>query len=188
MSISNNLDKLTKMRREDRAVEDDSRIRQFLAEAPYGMLATDCEGQPMLHVNTFVYDESTHSLYMHTARQGRTRTNIDSSPSVCFSAAKMGRLLPAKAAREFSVEYESVTVFGKALIVNDRKQARDKMQLLLDKYFGHLKPERDYCPITAAEIDEITVIQIQIRAWTGKCKKVEDDFPGAFFFGENPRD
>ena len=145
-------DPRTDMRRKDRAVEDDAWIRRFLAESPEGILATVDGDQPFVHVNTFVYDEATHAIYLHTAGKGRLRTNIEANPKVSFCSSRMGRLLPADTAREFSVEYESVIIFGRASILTDLELAKEKMQLLLDKYFRHLKPGTDYRPITDTEI------------------------------------
>ena len=175
---------LTTMRRKDRAVTDDAWIRDFLSQTPEGVLATVDADQPYLHVNTFVYDESTHAIYLHTAGQGRLRTNVEANPRVSFCVSRMGRLLPADTAREFSVEYESVIAFGHGSILTDLEQAKQKMQLLMDKYFGHLEPGRDYRPITDKEIAEISVFKFAIESWSAKRKDVEGEFPGAFRFGE----
>lgn len=179
------------VRRADRAIEDEAWIAAFLNRAAFGFLATVHSGQPFLNSNLFVYDADAHAIYMHTARVGRTRANItdgmdtaQSSPSggspVCFSAAEMGRLLPAEEALEFSVEYSGIVVFGKAQIVTDKAEMRHGLQLLLDKYFPHLQPERDYHPITDDELARTSVYRIDIESWSGKRKQVADDFPGAF--------
>jgi len=177
-------DPRTTMRRKDRAVDDDTWIRDFLAQSPEGILATSEDGQPFLNVNTFVYDEATHAIYMHTAGQGRLRSNVAANPKVSFCVSRMGRLLPADTAREFSVEYECVIVFGRASIMTDMKLAKEKMQLLMDKYFGHLKPGTDYRPITDKEIAEISAYKIDVESWSAKRKQVDGEFPGAFRFGD----
>ncbi len=175
----------TAIRKHDRAA-DEEWIKKFIKEAPYGNLATVHGDQPFINMNLFVYDEETHSIYMHTAGHGRTRDNIDAADKVCFSVSKLGRLLPAKVSREFSCEYEGVVVFGSGSVITDMKFARDKIQLLTDKYFPHLKPGEDYRPITPAEIAEISAYQIKITQWSGKRKEVEADFPGAFRYEERP--
>ena len=68
-------------------------------------LATVYEGQPFINTNLFVYEEDKHVIYMHTARTGRTRNNVNEEERVCLSVFEMGRLLPDKIALEFSVEY-----------------------------------------------------------------------------------
>jgi uncharacterized protein len=175
---------ISQVRRSDRAVEDEQWIRGLLQRAPMGTLATVQEGQPFLNTNLFVYDEAAHVIYMHTARFGRTRTNVEGGERVCFTVNEMGRLLPADEALEFSVEYSGVVVFGRASVVTEQTEMRHGLQILLDKYFPHLKPERDYRPIVDAELVRTSVYRIEIDEWSGKKKQVSDDFPGAFLYGE----
>ncbi len=177
---------ISQVRRKDRAVTDDAWIREFLHRAPMGVLATAVDDQPFINANLFVYDESKQAIYMHTARLGRTRTNIEANGRVCFSVSEMGRLLPANVALEFSVEYAGVTVFGTATVVADPKEAAYGLQRLLDKYFSHLKPGVDYRAIIDEELRRTAVYRIDIEQWSGKQKQVADDFPGAFFYGELP--
>ena len=177
-----NPDPRVDIRRKDRQVTDETWIRSFLHQAPVGVLATVQQIQPYLNPNLFVYDEARHAIYMHSARIGRTHDNIDQEPQVCFSVFEMGRLLPASEALEMSVEFSSVVVFGRARIIEDPEEASRMLQMLLDKYFSHLSPGRDYRPIQPEELKRTAVYCIQIEAWTGKRKQVEADFPGAFFY------
>jgi nitroimidazol reductase NimA-like FMN-containing flavoprotein (pyridoxamine 5'-phosphate oxidase superfamily) len=101
---------------------------------------------------------------------------------VSFGVGEMGRLLPAATAMEMSVEYASVIVFGRAHIVTDQAEARRGLQLLLDKYFAHLRPGSHYRPMTDEEIARTTVYRIDIDAWSAKRKQVAEDFPGAFTY------
>jgi nitroimidazol reductase NimA-like FMN-containing flavoprotein (pyridoxamine 5'-phosphate oxidase superfamily) len=173
----------TATRRPDRAVEDEVWIKALLRRAPVGVLALSFDGQPFVNTNLFVYDEAAHAIYMHTARTGRTRAAVEANPRVCFTVSEMGRLLPASEAGGFSVEYASVILFGRGGIIADRAQAKDALQLLLEKYFPHLKPDHDYQPITLNELKRTSVYRIDIEQWSGKQKKADDDFPGAFLYG-----
>lgn len=176
----------TDVRRADRAVTDEDWIRDTLCTAAWGTLATVHDGQPFVNSNLFVYDEDRHALYLHTARVGRTKANVASGASegvsVCFGVFAMGRMLPADEALEFSVEYEGVTVFGRAHIVTDGDEAERGLQLLLDKYAPHLRPGRDYRSITADELKRTAVYRVDIESWVGKRKEAPADFPGAFHY------
>ena len=174
------------VRRADRAVEDEAWIRAFLQRAAFGTLATVEDDQPFLNTNLFVYDEPAHAIYLHTARLGRTRSNVEAGSKVCFGVSEMGRLLPADEALEFSVEYAGVIVFGQGSIVTDEQEATRILQLLLDKYAPHLRPGHDYRPPILEEIKRTTVYRIAISAWSGKRKAVAHDFPGAYVYGEFP--
>jgi len=173
------------VRRADRAIEEDAWIRDFLRRAATGYLATVYEGQPFINSNLFVYDEAAHAIYMHTARLGRTRSNVEADERACFTVSEMGRLLPADEALEFSVEYAGVTILGRASIIEDTDEAKRALQLLLDKYAPHLKPGVHYRPTTDEELARTAVYRIQIDAWSGKRKQAEPDFPGAFYYEKN---
>jgi len=56
--------------------------------------------------------------------------------------------------------------------------------MLLKKYFAHLEYGKDYRSIQPDELARTGVYQIQIDEWSGKRKQVEEDFPGAFFYGK----
>lgn len=167
--------------RKDRA-KDDAWIRAELKRVPFGMLATEYQGQPFIKPTSFVYDEAENTIYIHGALEGRMRTNLEVNPRVSFCVAEMGRLLPANTAMEVGVEYASVVVFGKAELVADTAQARHGLQLLLDRYFPDLKPGVDYREILPQELDITAVYRITIESWSGKEDKAKEDFPGAFTY------
>ena len=139
------------MRRRDRG-RDDAWIGAYLQAASFGFLATVREGQPFLNSNLFVYDPGRHAIYLHTARTGRTETNLSEPVPVAFSTAAMGRLLPADEALEFSVEYSGVVVFGTGQVVEDAEEAEAGLQMILDRYAPHLEPGRDYREIVPEEM------------------------------------
>ena len=167
--------------RKDRA-KDDTWIKAYLKRVPFGMLATEYEGQPFIKPTLFVYDEAEHAIYIHGALQGRMRTTLELNPRVSFCIAEMGRLLPADTAMEVGVEYASVVVYGRAELLSDADQARHGLQLLLDRYFPHLKPSIDYREILPQELDITAVYRIKIESWSGKEDRAKDDFPGAFTY------
>ena len=158
------------MRRQDRAVSDPSELRALLQRSQFGTLATSLDAQPYQNINLFWFDAEHQRIYFHTALEGRTRTNIEANPRVCFSVAEMGRLLPAETALEFSVEYASVIAFGQARVVEDEQEARCGLQGLLDKYFPDLKPGVHYRPILDEELKQTAVYAIDIENMSGKRK------------------
>ncbi len=178
------LTNIDQMRRKDRQVNDEAWIVDYISNADFGTLATVSEDQPFMTMTVFVYDKNTHAIYLHTSKHGRLFANIVHNKKVCFSLGKMGRLLPADTAREFSNEYTSLVAFGTCDVMTDMKDAKDKMYLLLDKYFPHLKKDDDYKAITQPEIEEIAVFKISIDTWTAKQKIAEQGFPGAMSFSD----
>lgn len=177
----------TTIRRRDRAVNDETWIRDFLETAPVGVLATNYEGHPFINSNIFAFDAEAEVIYLHTARVGRTRSNAESNDAgvpACFHIMQMGRMLPAKRALEFSVEYAGVMVFGTLSVIEDPEQAQRSLQVIMDKYAPHLKPEQDYEPATLDDLKRTSVYQLRIESVSGKRKVVAEDFPGAYLFSE----
>ncbi len=177
---------LNKIRRSDRG-KNDSWIRNFLTQGEAGTLATAADNQPFLVTRNYAFDAQRHAIYLHGAVKGRTYENVQANARVCFSVSEMGRLLPDKEAQEFGVEYSGVVVFGTATIVEDAKEATHGLQLLMDKYFPQYVLGKDYEPIGAPALNVTAVYRIDIESWSGKEKKVRDDFPGAFYFKDLKR-
>ncbi len=159
-------------RRTDRQITDEAELHAMLAAADVGYLALSVNGQPYINPNLFWFDGER--IYFHTARKGRTRASIEANPRVCFTVAERGRFLPAETALNFSVEYASVIVFGRARVLEEEAEKTRALQGLLDKYFPHLQPGRDYRPITPDELARTAVYAIEIEAISGKRKSAPD--------------
>lgn len=168
-----------RLRRRDRG-RDDEWIRGFLSWAPFGFLATVADDRPFLNSNLFVYEPESHCIYLHTARTGRTPQNVARGGLATFSAAVMGRFLPAPEALEFSVEYAAVVAFGETRPVTDREERRRAMEFVMRKYAPHLEAGADYRAITAKELTRTGVHRLDIDVWSGKEKVAPPDFPGAY--------
>ena len=161
---------------------DDAWIAAFWQRVPFGILATEHAGQPFQKPTLFVYSPDDHAIYFHGATEGRLPQNLQANPRASFCAAEMGRLLPADTAMEFGVEYASAVVFGPVRVLTDPAEAERALQLLLDRYFPHLKPGEDYRAIIPEELAITAVYRLDIEAWSGKEDVSPEDFPGAFNF------
>ncbi len=175
---------LKKVRRKDREVNNEAWIKDFLNRSPFGVLGTADSDQPFLNSKLFVYDEVTNAIYLHGASQGRTPASIRANDRVCFTVSEMGRLLPADEACEFSVEYASVVVFGRAQILSDPDDIIYGLQLLLDKYFPDHFPGNHYPTLDLKQVSGTAVYRITIESWSAKQKQAPPDFPGAFFYNQ----
>ena len=173
---------LTKIRREDRTITDDVWIAAFLQQTPVIVVGFTDGSQPYVKPTLFVYDNERQAIYFHATEFGRTTEVLRQHPKATLTAFEMGRLLPAARAMEFSVEYASVIAYGEISLIENEEEATYGLQLLLDKYFPHLKSGRDYAPIQPVELKITAVFRLDIREWVGKRKKVVEDFPGAFLY------
>ena len=147
---------------------DDEWIRAFLKRGQIAHIASRWDSQPFIIPTTFFYDQAGHRLIFHSSIAGRTRANIERHPEVCAEVSEMGRLLPSNVALEFSLQYRSVIVFGKAYLIEDRNEQREVLHKLIAKYFGDMQIGKDYRPTTDDELRQTSVYEIRIESWSGK--------------------
>ena len=159
-------------RRPENAMSDDW-VRAFLGRALIGHVATLWDDQPFITPTNFWYDPERHEIYYHSNVVGRLRANSERHARVCFETSEFGRFLPSNVALEFSIQYESVMVFGAVSVLDDDADKRRALQGLLEKYFPGMQAGRDYRPITDAELKRTSVYAVKIESWSGKRNWVE---------------
>lgn len=162
---------LNKVRRHDREIKDTEWIVAFLQRAEYGVLATCKDGQPFTVARNFSYDPEKHVIYFHGARKGRTFENVAEGALANLNVSEMGEWILADRAMNFGVEYKGVVVFGRLSIVEDIKEAKHGLQLLMDKHFPELRPDVDYESTTDDDLQVTAVLRLDIDSWSGKEKK-----------------
>ena len=148
--------------------QEDAWVVDFLKISKIGHIATRWDGQPFITPSTFWFDEEKNIIYFHSNIVGRVRANIERHPEVCFETSDFGRFLPSNIALEFSMQYQSVIVFGKIQIVEDLQEKKRGLYGLIDKYFPGMKPGEDYRPITENELKHTSLYAIHIESWSGK--------------------
>ena len=147
---------------------DDAWVREFLAQAEVGHIASRWDDQPFITPTLFWYDPQRHEIYFHSNITGRLRANIERHAEVCFEASRMGRLLPANTALEFALQYESAVAFGRGRLLDDNEEKRRALYGLIEKYYPTMTPGGQYRPITEQELDRTAVYAIAIESWSGK--------------------
>ena len=147
---------------------DDGWIRAFLREAKVGHIASVRGDMPFLNPSTFWFDEENHQIIFHSNVTGRVRSNVEHNSRVCFETSELGKMLPANVALEFSLQFRSVLVFGRARLISDLAEARRVMYGLIHKYFPAMTAGREFREITERELKRTSVYAIQIEEWSGK--------------------
>ena len=170
------------VRREDRAINDKAWIDSFMQRAPFGTTAVAIDGQPFVNTNLFAYDPERQAIFLHSSDEGSTANRLTGGRPVCFTAAEIGRFLPAPRSRGFSVEYASVVAYGTVTQVEDVEGKLAGLRLLMAKYALGLQPGSDYAILQEDELAGVAVYRIDIQSWSAKRKQAPDDFPGAYRF------
>jgi len=147
---------------------EDDWIREFLQRGEIAHIASRWDLQPFITPTTYFYDEADHRILFHSNITGRIRSNIERHPEVCMEVSEMGKYLPSNVALEFSLQYRSVIVFGKARVIEDQIEQRQVLHKLIAKYFGKMKINEDYRAATDKELRRTSVYEIKIESWSGK--------------------
>jgi len=147
---------------------NDEWIRDFLSRGSIAHIASMWDGQPFINPTTYFYDEVNHRIIFHSNLAGRVRANVERHPQVCAEISELGGFLPSNVALEFSLQYRSVVVFGKARVIEAEEEKREVMHKLIAKYFPQMQPGKDYRPATDKELKRTSVYEIRIEAWSGK--------------------
>ena len=147
---------------------DETWIKQFLAQAEVGHLATRWDEQPFITPLLFWYDEAAHAIYFHSATAGRLNANSQRHPRACFEACRMGKLLASNVALEFALQYESVIAFGDLRLVEGEAEKLRALYGMIGKYYPGMSPGEEYRPITEQESKRTAVYAISIASWSGK--------------------
>jgi len=149
------------MRRKDKAMQDRD-IIGLLQNGEYGVLSmVDGNGQPYGVPLNYVL--VNHSIYFHCALEGHKLDNIALNHNVSFCVVGRTNLLPA----EFSTEFESVIVFGRASVV-DGEERYQALNGLVEKYSPEFVAEGS---AYIEKFDSQTrVVKVEIDRMTGKAK------------------
>jgi nitroimidazol reductase NimA-like FMN-containing flavoprotein (pyridoxamine 5'-phosphate oxidase superfamily) len=163
------------VRRTDREISDPAVLKKILANGEFGVLSTVYQDQPFAIPVNYIYIEEDQALYFHGAQVGRTRANIVINPKVCFNVSEMGELYSGDRISNFGVEYQSVVVFGTAVLLQDEDKVITVLLGLMQKYFPTHIPGEDYLFPQPDELKHTAIYKISIEEWTGKHLKKDPD-------------
>ena len=147
------------MRRVDRQMVE-SEAKELLGRGEYGILAMiDEEGCPYGVPLNYVYNND--AVYVHCALQGKKLSAITANPQVCFTVVGSTQVLADK----FATNYESVMVFGSALIVGAAEK-EVALQAIVQRYSAEfLEAGHAYIEKFRAATQ---VVKINVELITGK--------------------
>ena len=145
------------------------------------------EGQP--YVTPTAYWREGDRVYWHGSSASRMLRTLEQGIDVCFSVAHVDGLVLARAAFHHSINYRSVTLFGKA---HKLTEEADKIQAL-ENFVERMFPGRwnELRPATQQEIKATTVLSMPIaegsaKIRTGPPKDDEEDYDWPVWAGVLP--
>ncbi len=104
------------------------------------------------------------SLYFHCAKSGLKLENIRANSKVCFSVVVESEVLP----EVVSTAYQSVTLYGRAAVVENTEEKHAVLSALMRKYTP--MPESEAAAYAQKRLAEPEVVGVAIELITGKCR------------------
>src|SRR5579862_2729228 len=127
----------TKVRRlSKRAVYDKERVHQILDEAYICHVGFVVDGQPF--VIPTLYARSGETLFMHGSGASRMLKTLAEGVDVCLTVTLVDGFVLARSAFHHSMNYRSVTVFGRARLVAEHAEKIEALRIITD----HVVPGR----------------------------------------------
>ncbi|MFC4651562.1 pyridoxamine 5'-phosphate oxidase family protein [Lactococcus nasutitermitis] len=137
---------------------------RVLAESSYGVLATvNAEGEPRaVAVNAVLIDDET--LVFHGAPVGEKMENIAVNPAVSYFVVAHEEVV----AENFTTDYLSVSLQGKAELVTDEEEKFDLL-VKLSQHFAPEKTEEEIRTYTyPARMGKVALVRVKILDIKGK--------------------
>jgi nitroimidazol reductase NimA-like FMN-containing flavoprotein (pyridoxamine 5'-phosphate oxidase superfamily) len=152
------------MRRTEREVTDSGQLREVLRGAKYASLALCRENEPYIVTMNYGYDESRNALYMHCAKQGLKMDFISQNPAVCGTAIEDRGYVQGECAHAF----RSVVFWGEMHVVEDLREKKHAMQVMLDQLENDPECVRQDQLKTDEAYERVTILRLDVYEISGK--------------------
>lgn len=124
-------DKTKVKRRPDRGFYDKETVYAILDKEFICQIAFVFEDYPV--VIPTIYGRKDDSLYFHGANVSRMLQTMEQGVPVSINVTRTNALVLARSAFHHSLNYESVTVFGKATLVQDDADKLEALKIISDQ-------------------------------------------------------
>ncbi len=134
---------------------------KILTEEKRAVLAVNGDdGYPYAVPINFFYDSSNGRIYFHCAKTGHKLDAMLKDDKVCFTVYNTGYQK-----EDWSYYVTSVVVFGRARVMDNEDEKREKIRLFGMKYYPS---EPDVDEEIRKDFDRVNLIEITVEHMTGK--------------------
>ena len=165
MTNSYSVDKQNKVRQlKDKAIYDRNAVHQILDAGLVAHVAFVQDGSPV--VVPMIYGREGETVFLHGARKSRVIRLLEGTERACVNVTLLDGIVVARSVFNSSMNYRSVTVFGKAQLVESREDKLHAMHVISE----HTVPGRwaEVRDSHEREIKMTGVISMQIEAVSAK--------------------
>lgn len=157
----------------EKATYDRATVHAILDAGIVAHVAFIQDGAPV--VVPMLYARDGERLFLHGARKARVIKLLEQTDRACVNVTLLDALVLARSAFNSSMNYRSVTVFGKPVFIDDRDEKLHAMHTISE----HTMPGRwdELRAPTDKEIKMTGVVALEIESASGKVsnKPVPED-------------
>ena len=134
---------------------------------------------------TYHYDpDSPDSIYLHGSIRSRALKHLATGAPVCVTVTLTDGLVYSRKAMNHSVNYRSVTLFGRAREVTDEAEKFDLFDQMVQRYFPGRTVGEDYYAPPSPDLGVTALVEVNIEEWNAKARRgaptgPDDDDPNA---------
>jgi uncharacterized protein len=177
----------TVRRKPERANYDPAAVHAVLDATPFCHVATVRDGRPV--VLPMVHARREDTLVLHGSVAAGLFRDMRRAGRVCVTATIFDGLVLARSARNYSVNYRSVTVHGDATLVTDPDEVMLGMRALIEhvtpgRWEQVRRPEPDELGDTA--LWQVPIDEASVKARSGTTIDPESDFGWPVWAGHIP--
>jgi nitroimidazol reductase NimA-like FMN-containing flavoprotein (pyridoxamine 5'-phosphate oxidase superfamily) len=155
------------VREPDRAVYEREDIYRILDEGFLCHVGFSVDGQPFVIPTS--YGRKDANLYIHGSAASRMLRQMKDGVSVCVTVTLLDGLVLARSIFNHSMNYRSVVVLGKAMLVDDPEEKLEALRILSE----HIIPGRwdDVRQPNERELKATSVLRLPIEEFSAKVRQ-----------------
>jgi len=147
---------------------DKETIYRILDENFYCHVGFVHEGYPV--VIPTAYGRNDDEIYLHGSTASRMVKDLSQGIEVCITVSKVNGLVLAKSGFHHSMNYESVVIFGKAVLIESRQEKLDALEVVTDHIIkGRWDEVRE---TTDKELKGTAVLKMSLEKASAKIRDV----------------
>lgn len=158
------MDRLNRMRRKDREIEDRAELESIIGAAMVCRLAMSENDRPYVVPLCFGYKDG--NLYFHSAEEGKKLEVLRANNLVCFEMDIDHELVRANSPCESEMKYRSVVGFGRASFVSEVEEKRIALDIIT-RHYSEENAEGTF-EYPEQKIAKTVIIKVKIESLTGK--------------------
>lgn len=150
-----------KMRRFKQQLTEEE-CRKVLSEGERGTLGVNGDdGYPYTIPTDYYFDPDTGSVFFHSAVEGHKIDSIRKNDKVSFNVLSSGW----KNENEWWLQFNSVTIFGRIRVIEDKKTIETALRAIGRKYFPD---EASAEEAVQKDLDHVFILELVPEHMTGK--------------------